>query len=182
MSRRDAAWLAEAAPVRRTGLKGPRAAAVLEELGLAVPAQANTWTSLRADDDAGADVVARLGNTEFFIEEDGEAAVIAALESRLARGVDGAWPVLREDFACVLGGVSAHEVLAQVCNVDFRALPIEARPAVMTLMIGVAVLVIPQVSAAEGRVFRIWCDPTFGTYLWSELEEIVTRIPTGSAQ
>jgi len=182
MSRRDPAWLAEAAPERRAGLKGPRAAALLAELGFAVPSQPNSWTALHGADDPGArNVISRLGNTEFFVEEAGEAAGIAAIESRLARGVAGAWPVLREDFAFVLGGPSADDILAQVCNVNFSALPIEQKPVVMTLMIGVAVLVLPQVSVEDGRVFRIWCDPAFGTYLWAELEEL-TKMTSGSAQ
>lgn len=183
MSRRDAVWLAEAVAERRSGLKGPRAAALLAEAGLAVPAQPNSWAPLREGDDAGSwNVVGRLGHTEFFLEEQGDAPGIRALESRLGRGTDGAWPVLREDFAFVLGGARADDVLAQVCNVNFRALDFARRPVVMTLMIGVAVLVLPQVSAADGRIFRVWCDPTFGSYLWAELDDIVTRTTTGSAQ
>jgi hypothetical protein len=42
----------------------------------------------------------------------------------------------------------------------------------MTLMIGVAVLVVPQAHEAARR-YRIWCDPSFGQYLWSALEHIV---------
>jgi sarcosine oxidase subunit gamma len=78
--------------------------------------------------------------------------------------------VLREDLAVVLGGARADEVLAQVCNVNFAALA--AREVVMTLMIGVSVLVIPQ-RMDEGLVYRIWCDPSFGSYLQSGLEQVV---------
>jgi sarcosine oxidase subunit gamma len=42
----------------------------------------------------------------------------------------------------------------------------------MTLMIGVSVLVLPQVTD-DGMVYRIWCDPSFGSYLQSELEQLV---------
>ena len=44
----------------------------------------------------------------------------------------------------------------------------------MTLMIGVAVLVMPQ-ATDEGLVYRIWCDPSFGSYLKSELEKMVNQ-------
>ena len=81
---------------------------------------------------------------------------------------------------CGLKGPRAAEVLAQVCNVNFAALS-AARPIVMTLMIGVGVLVLPQVADDDGPVYRIWCDPGFGTYLWTELEELVQKIPTGRA-
>ena len=183
MSRRDAAWLAEAVPERRFGIKGPRAAAALAELQLAVPGVANAWAPLRdTDGEGGWNVIGRLGASEFFIEERAPATGILAVQALLAGGYPGVYPVLREDAAFMLGGGSADDVLAQVCNVNFRALPFEARPVLMTLMIGVSVLVLPQVSDDDGRVFRIWCDPSFGTYLRAELEEIVTGISSGSAQ
>jgi sarcosine oxidase subunit gamma len=176
MSTRDAAWIAEALPEKRIGVKGPRAADVLRQLGLAVPAQPNTWAPMRQQDrDNSWNVVGRLGFTEFFLEERGDAPAIEALE-QLANGA-GAYPVLREDTAIVLGGESAHEALAQVCNVNFGALDLSQRPVVMTLMVGVSVLVLPQYAPEDGTVYRIWCDPSFGPYLWETLEEVVQKIP-----
>jgi sarcosine oxidase subunit gamma len=176
MSTRDAAWLAEALPEKRIGIKGPRAAEVLERLGLAVPARPNTWAPMRDQDrDDSWNVVGRLGFTEFFLEERGEATAIEALE-QLANGA-GAYPVLREDTAIVLGGESALDALAQVCNVDFSALDLRQRPVVMTLMVGVGVLVLPQYSPEDGAIYRIWCDPSYGAYLWETLEEVVQKMP-----
>lgn len=174
MSRRDPVWLAEPIPERRAGLKGPRAAAVLESAGIAVPTRANSWAPLSAaETDRSWSVVGRLGATEFFIEEAGAAPRIAALEALVARGIEGAWPVLREDSALVLGGGAADAVLAQVCNVDLGAL-LGTQAVVMTSMIGVGVLVLPQVNDDEGPVYRIWCDPSYGAYLWDELEKLVS--------
>jgi len=183
MSRRDAVWLAEAVPERRFGVKGARAAEALERLGLSIPVRPNSWAPLRANEREGSwNVIGRLGSTEFFIEERDVAPGIAALEALTAAGAPGVYPVLREDFALVLGGASALEVLAQVCNVNFAALQPAARPVVMTLMIGVGVLVLPQLSDDDGLVYRIWCDPSFGAYLWSELEAVVQKSTTGSSQ
>lgn len=180
MSTRGAAWLAAALPEKRIGIKGPRAAELLGELGLAVPARPNSWAPLRTQDrDDSVNVVARLGFTEFFIEERGEATGVEAL-AQLARGA-GAYPVLREDTALVVGGERAPDALAQVCNVDFAALDLAQRPVVMTLMVGVGVLVLPQFSQQDGAVYRIWCDPGFGPYLSQTLEEVVQKIP-GSPQ
>ncbi len=166
---------------RRFGLKGPRAAAALEQLGIAVPAQPNTWTPLNAGAaDMSADIVGRLGSTEFFIEESGDASSIPRLEELTSQGIAGAYPVLREDCAFVLAGAAAGDVLAQFCNVNLPALDTAARPVVMTLMIGVAVLVLPQASA-DGTIYRIWCDPSFGSYLREEFEEAIKRLETGSA-
>jgi len=173
MSPGNTAWLRSPEPQRRFGVKGPRAAALLEELELSVPAAPNSWSPLRdSERDDSWNVIGRLGSTEFFIEEGGDASGIAALEKLTREGVPGAYPVLREDFAVVLGGARAADVLVQVCNVNFAALPVHA--VVMTLMIGVAVLVMPQ-ETDEGRVYRIWCDPSFGPYLKSELEKMVNQ-------
>jgi sarcosine oxidase subunit gamma len=51
--------------------------------------------------------------------------------------------------------------------VDFASLPAAQKPVVMTLMTGVAVLVLPQQDQ-----YRIWCDPSFGSYLWETLTEV----------
>jgi sarcosine oxidase subunit gamma len=164
-------WLREPKSPRRFGVKGPRAAELLESLALAVPARPNSWSPLREGDaDDSPDVIGRLGSTEFFIEESGDAAGIAAIEELTREGASGAYPVLREDFAVVLGGPRVHDVLALVCNVNFAALA--PREAVMTLMIGVGVLVMPQ-ETTDGMIYRIWCDPSFGSYLKSELEKMV---------
>jgi sarcosine oxidase subunit gamma len=166
----NAAWLRKAEPQRRFGIKGPGAAELLKQLKLSVPERPNSWSPLRfSDRDDSWNVIGRLGSTEFFIEEAGEAPGIAAL-GQLIAGAAGAYPVLREDCAVVLGGAGASDVLAQVCNVNFAALP--AHAVVMTLMIGVSVLVMPQ-RTDDGLVYRIWCDPSFGSYLQSELEQMV---------
>ena len=164
----NGAWLRSPESQRRFGLKGPRAAELLAQLELSVPPSPNSWSPLR--DGESSSVIGRLGSTEFFIEEGGEASGIAALEKLTGEGAPGAYPVLREDFAVILGGPLAPDVLAQVCNVNFAALP--ERAVVMTLMIGVAVLVMPQ-GTDDGRIYRIWCDPSFGSYLKSELEQLV---------
>jgi sarcosine oxidase subunit gamma len=63
-------------------------------------------------------------------------------------------------------------VLAQVCNVNFPALVLDSRPVIMTLMVGVAVLVVPRDLDGQ-RQYLIWCDPTFGPYLAESLGNIV---------
>jgi sarcosine oxidase gamma subunit len=178
--RRSVLWLEQAAPAQRFGLKGARAAELLQQQGLAVPGAPNTWAPLRAAErDDSPNLIARLGNTEFFLSEQGDAPGIAALQAIAAAGVAGAYPVLREDFAVVLGGKRATELLAEVCNVDFAAHDPERKPVVMTLMAGVAVVALSQ-PTGTGPEYRIWCDPSFGPYLWETLAS-VARTTTGSA-
>ena len=149
----------------RAGVKGPGAAAWLAARGLPVPASPNTWLALP---DSG--VIGRLAYTEFFVE--GDTAI--ALERDALDAPAGVYPVLRRDLGLVLSGEHALDVLAQTCNVHFAALDLDARPLVMTSMVGVSVLVIPE-RRADSIAYRIWCDPTYGAYLHRTLHSIATE-------
>ena len=154
----------------RFGLKGPRAAEWLEARGIALPAAPNQWTAAASDEL----LVARLGTLEFFLEDGVGGGRVRGLESALDPPQPGVYPVLREDAAFSLSGQGSYDVLAQVCNVNFADLEWASQPVIMTLMIGVAVLVVPQMAGAWPR-FRIWCDPTFGPYLEESLGTVVTE-------
>jgi sarcosine oxidase, subunit gamma len=178
----------------RLGLKGPRAAEWLTAHGVALPTEPNTWTHSVEPSASDALLVARLGTGEFFLEDVAAGSTLKRMAFALDGQPPGVYPVLREDWAFRLGGEAVHDVLAQVCNVNFSALPLHSNPVIMTLMIGVAVLVVPQsapdrrgVAAKEGgaakdgeaaesvaeRHYRIWCDPTFGPYLGESLGAVV---------
>ena len=163
----------------RLGVKGPRAADWLVTQGIDVPATPNTWTQSEGGTAADALLAARLGAAEFFLEDGAAGTALKRISPALDGNPPGVYPVLREDWAFGLGGERVHDVLAQVCNVNFAALPVDSRPLIMTLMIGVAVLVVPQIMVSAGaggaaeRRYRIWCDPTFGPYLGESLGEVV---------
>jgi sarcosine oxidase, subunit gamma len=175
-------------PCERFGFKGPRAAEWLEARGITLPAAPNQWTtavpaaagggatpSANAITAAGDELlVARLGSSEFFLEDCAGGARVRGLEAALDPPQSGVYPVLREDEAFSLSGPGSYDVLAQVCNVNFADLELTSQPVIMTLMIGVAVLVVPQMVGAWPR-FRIWCDPTFGSYLEESLGTVVTE-------
>jgi sarcosine oxidase subunit gamma len=161
----------------RLGLKGPRAAEWLVTQGIVLPGAPNTWSLSQESTDTDALLVARLGQSEFFLEEDAAGSAFKRLSPALNRRLAGVYPVLREDWAFNLGGGRVHDVLAQVCNVNFAGLQLGSHPVIMTLMIGAAVLVVPQNRAAgQGggeRRYRIWCDPTFGPYFAEGLGAVV---------
>jgi sarcosine oxidase subunit gamma len=165
-------------PCERFGLKGPRAAEWLEARGITLPAAPNQWTSAvpaAADTATGGELlVARLGASEFFLEHCAGGSRVRGLEAALDPPQPGVYPVLREDAAFSLSGPGSYDVLAQVCNVNFADLELASQPVIMTLMIGVAVLVVPQMVGAWPR-FRIWCDPTFEPYLEESLGTVVTE-------
>ena len=162
----------------RIGLKGPNAAAWLEQLSCDVPALSNSCRAIR---EQGGSLIARLGSTEFFLEESPPGAFVKQIADALRTPIDGVYPVLREDRAFVLSGVDADAVLAQVCNVDFKSVSRSERHVVMTMMIGIGVLVIPDSESGRspsGTVpnspgYRIWCDPSYGDYLWSSLQGVM---------
>jgi sarcosine oxidase subunit gamma len=165
-SAKASVWLADVSHCMRWGFKGPHAAQWLAEQNITVPAAANSWCAL----EDGWGLIARAGNSEFFLETDLATAALAHLDG--ATHVPGVYPVLREDSAFVLSGPSAEAALLQICNIDFSSLDLRSSPLIMTLMAGVAVLVVPQMTGAMRR-YRVWCDPSFGAYLWTALAQIV---------
>ncbi|MET0661008.1 MAG: hypothetical protein ABW110_22945 [Steroidobacteraceae bacterium] len=166
-------WLADVSHLARIGLKGPAAAAWLQARNIDVPARANTWQELAAGSDHWS-VIARLGNSEFLLEEDGDAPLIAQLTTQLQTEISGVYPIPREDSEFVLGGALAADALTEVCNIDFASPKARAGNAILTLMAGVAVLVIAQFDGARRR-YRIWCDPSFGAYLWTTLSDVIAH-------
>lgn len=154
----------------RWGFKGPQAHRWLAALGLAVPAAPNTVEIDERDDL----LVARLGSSEYFLEaaRSAQTAWLAAVRGAPPRGV---YPVLREDCGFDLAGADVHDALAQVCNVNFAAFALEAKTLIMTLMVGVAVLVVPLATGRGERRYRIWCDPSFGPYLSEALGAVVVE-------
>lgn len=167
--------IADCSAAPRFGCKGRGAAAWLADAGLPVPAEPNTWAPL---DDGGR--VARLGMTEFLVETD--ASVVAALAARARTA--GVYPVLRQDLAVELAGEHLPELMAQTCNVNLAALDLARRPVVLTSMAGVAVILAPGEEAGRPAC-RLWCDGTYGHYLWETIVGIAVELvgapahPTG---
>jgi len=158
----------------RYDIKGPRAAEWLLARGLEIPTGSNTWVASPAVLPATEPLLtARLGGSEFFFDEASPAAVIPGLVSALRERPPGVYPVLREDWGFVLTGDGCDAVLAEVCNVPFGSLSAQVQPVVMTMMVGVAVLVLLEATAV-GRTYHLWCDPTFGPYLAETLAAVVT--------
>jgi sarcosine oxidase, subunit gamma len=162
----------------RLGCKGPLAEAWLHELGLDVPQPANSWVY-----GANGVLVARLATSEFLVEAlAGGDSKIADAAQRLhepsARRA-GLYPVLREDCVFELSGARANEVLLETCNVNFAPLAAAAQDSagtvVMTMMVGVGVAIIVR-PAAQYRLYSIWCDPSFGHYLQSTIENITKQL------
>ncbi|MHB0991818.1 MAG: hypothetical protein ACYC3O_01840 [Burkholderiales bacterium] len=157
----------------RFGLKGPVSLDWLAEQGVVVPA-VNSWASL-----ADGGLVARLGNTEFLLEDGPNGTTAQYMQSQLADRPHGVYPVLRQDAAFMLTGAALQSLLRQTCSFNFMALDAKKRPLVLTTMVGVPVIVLPQVTAM-GIHYRVWCDGTYGEYLWRTLLDIAHDLNGGA--
>lgn len=165
-------WLQDCSWRQRFGCKGPEATPWLQSLGFTVPQPANSCVM-----DANDVLVARLGSTEFLVEAMGVSSqgVIAARE-RLS--MPGVYPVIRQDAAFILGGPRATDLLLETCSYPFAS-DTNSSLVVMTSMIGVGVTVIAR-RVRETTQFNVWCDPSFGLYLWSTLVEIAKEMGGGA--
>ena len=172
-ARLSAVALADFSHLPKCGLKGPDAMQWLRDHGIEPPAQANCWLPL-----ASGGVVARLGRSEFFIEDGTGGSVVSDIRTALGNGASGVYPVIRQDAGIALTGSRVNDLLLQTCNVNFAALETDARVAVMTQMIGVSVLAIRVADEPLPR-YRIWCDPTFAPYFWETLDEIAMELGGG---
>lgn len=150
----------------RFGVKGTGASAWLTSQTIPIPTCPNRWLPL-----PNGGLVARLGLTEFLVEDHLSAPVAPLLAAACQPPPEAVYPVLRHDLAIALSGTAVPDLLLQTCSVNFRALDLRDRPVILTSMAGVAVTVLPGVQ--QGIPFyRIWCDGTFGAYLWRTLEAI----------
>lgn len=165
--------LADLSCLPKAGLKGPLAAQWLAAQGAPVPSEANTWTTL-----PGEGVIARLGRSEFFLEDGAVAGMAAQVRLALGTGAEGVYPVIHQDCGILLAGSRANELLVQICNVNFAEIDPAKGIVVMTQMIGVGVLVI-RTQLRRLPCYRIWCDPTFAPYFWETLSEIAAELGGG---
>ncbi|MEP0909966.1 2Fe-2S iron-sulfur cluster-binding protein [Leptolyngbya sp. GB1-A1] len=171
----DLVDLADVSALPRFGVKGAGAAAWLEAHEFPIPDRPNSWLPL-----ANGGRIARLGLTEFLIEDDGEigdypegksASHRLRADSNLPPQV---YPVLRQDLAIVLSGKAVHDLFAQICNVSFRSFNSSDRPIVLTSAIGVSVIV--AIEEAPIPQYRLWCDTTYRHYVWQTLNEIAAEL------
>jgi len=156
----------------RFGCKGPGAAQWLAALGVPIPAVPNSACQLGSQGH-----VLRLSVTEFLIE--GDADLVATLSA--APRAAGVYPVLRQDACLLLTGSALPSLLLQTCNVNFAALDLNLSPVVLTSMVGVGVTVLPD-NKNGSPCYRVWCDGSYGRYLWQTLCAIAEELGGGAVE
>jgi sarcosine oxidase subunit gamma len=166
--------LADLSPLRRAGLKGPGAAEWLRARDVPVPEQPNSWCPLAVNG-----LIARLARSEFLLEDSVRGDTALSIEAALRENAAGVYPVARQDAALVLRGEAVHDLFAQTCNIDFKSIPPQERAVTLTMMVGVAVTIL-NASLDDKPCYRIWCDGTYGAYLWDTLLGIATELGGGA--
>lgn len=152
--------------LNRFGVKGPQAADWLKAAGIKLPETTNSWTS----QDNGS-LVMRLGNTEFLLEDQPENDLAQTL-SNTAVEQSGVHKVLRNDAAFIVSGELTPALFSEVCAIDLDNGSLEDNRLVMTVIAGVSATLLKQTLNGQS-VYRIWCDGTFGPYLWKALLGII---------
>ncbi|MCW5621408.1 MAG: hypothetical protein KIS79_09915 [Burkholderiales bacterium] len=162
--------LADVSALLRCGLKGPGAQDWLSAYGVPVPERANSWCA-----GARGGLVARLGRSEFLVESAWNDAQAMEIAHALRDPVPGVYPVLRQDCALLVQGARTRELWLQTCNVNLFDIPAQNREVTLTTMVGVSVTILKQ-PLGNDICYRIWCDGTFGAYLWETLLEIAVEL------
>lgn len=157
----------------RCGVKGAGAAHWLAEQGLPIPDRPNTWLPL-----AAGGLIARLGRSEFLIEDSESSAIVPPLRQASESPPPQVYPVLRQDLALGLIGDQLPALLRQTCSFNFQALTLADRPVVIASLIGVGVTVIPTTRHGLPAC-QIWCDGSFGVYVWQTLLAIAVELGGG---
>ena len=167
--------LCDLSALRRTGLKGPGAMSWLQARNLPVPERANSWSALE-----GGGLVARLGRSEFLLEDGPHGAVVGGVVNVLATSPVNVYPVLRQDAALIMRGEAVYELLAQTCSINLSSIPTQDQVVTFTMLAGIAVTVLDDSAAHSLPCFRLWCDGTYGIYLWETLLEIAVELGGGA--
>lgn len=156
----------------RFGVKGPHAAEWLQASNINLPNGTNRWTT----QDSGS-LVMRLGNTEFLLEDQPENGLCQAL-NETAVNESGVHKVIRNDAAFIVSGELTPALFSEVCAIDLSGDALEDNRLVMTVIAGVSATMLKQELKGQS-VYRIWCDGTYGPYLWKTLLGIIEELGGG---
>ena len=157
----------------RFGIKGPQAAKWLESQKIKTPAEINSWLESKGC------LVMRLGGSEFLLEDQYGANNMEKLASLDQAKTTGAYKVARADAAFLLSGSEVLNMLSELCMLDLREGALPKDGLVMTQVAGISATLIRQ-NLNNASVFRLWCDGTYGAYMWDMMLEIAKELGGGA--
>lgn len=164
----------DASCLSRFAIKGPNAAQWLETNEIVIPATANSWHQQKS----GA-LVLRLGNSEFLIEDQPQGKLCVALNAADRKALKGLYKIERSDVALILSGSQATSLLSELCTLDLRENALAENALVMTQVAGISATIIRQ-RLNDEAVYRLWCDGTYGAFMWDTMLEIAVEYGGGA--
>ena len=166
--------LADASFLPRIVIKGPQAAAFLQNLGIPIPESILKVAPLE-----GGGLIARTGGSEFFLESGTVGWASQAVRDGLGSPSykDGVYPVLRQDASLVISGSRAGDLFRHVSSYDFIG---EVHDdLVFTPISGVSCSIL-RTKLNGLPAFRLWTDGTYGLYIWHTLLEVAKELGGGA--
>ena len=148
----------------KMSLKGSESLGWLAQAGIPLPKSVYEHCSLE-----DGSLVIRTDRQEVFLEDGPTSHRVAEFEGELSSRPSGIHWVRRQDASFSLTGTRSNAVLRETCGVDFSQPP---DAVVMTRVAGVSCMILP-LQAEQTPAFRLWLDPSYGSYLWEALLEIV---------
>jgi sarcosine oxidase, subunit gamma len=156
------------------GIKGPKAADWLAKQGIKTPDEINAWV-----EGAPGSLVLRLGGSEFLVEDQLSGNACEALSSFNQANTAGAYQVARTDAAFILSGSQVLNLLSELCVLDLRDKALGSNAIVMTQVAGISATLMRESLTGE-QVYRIWCDASYGPYMWEMLIEVAKELGGGA--
>ena len=150
-----------------------QAAKWLDDRQVTTPANPNSWSVSNQNT-----LVLRLGGSEFLLEDQFGGSVCEKLAGDSNR-VPNVYKVPRADAAFILSGSEVLNMLSELCSLDLREKSLASKEVIMTQIAGISAIVLIQDLNGE-QVYRIWCDGTYGPYLWDVMVEIAVELGGGA--
>ena len=172
-SRKITLGLTDVSCFARFGVKGPQAAGWLISQNILTPNENNAW--IEHEDS----LVLRLGVSEFLIEDQYNGQMCEKLSSFNQATTAGVYKVQRADAAFILSGSEVLNMLSELCMLDLRDSALASKTVVMTQVAGISAILLRQQLNGE-QVYRVWCDGTYGPYMWDMLLEIARELDGGA--
>jgi sarcosine oxidase subunit gamma len=164
--------LCDVSAVPRIGLKGAGCAEWLKEHGIAVP---NAIYECSPVGKYG--FIARTGSAEFLIEDSLGEDIVSGLLAVPAPAKRAVYRMQRQDASFLLSGEKTLNVLSETCGVDFSN---PNSSILYSRVAGVSCAVLHR-KLNEIPLWQLWCDNSYGMYLWETLLEIVQYHGGGAA-
>jgi len=158
---------------QRFGVKGPQANQWLASQKIKTPESENSWV---IDKDV---LVLRLGSSEFLIEQQISGEICKQLNKASQVNTVGVYKVLRADAAFVISGNEILTLFSELCKLDLSEKALKPNQVIMTQVADISATIMPEI-VNDRLVIRLWCDGTYGAYMWRVLHQLAQELGGGA--